>query len=168
MRNAVGRRRSRTGSISIDIRLRQGERVAQEFKARPGTVSDDDFDDVETEKNIWVIKEPEPGKTATRNSFLFVAIDRVGRSSKIFACPGFYFNKDERVVVTADNIDLTAGASAEITIKDFVTVPPQKPARQLLSPNSKLKMFWTRRRKPAAPPVRKIGDGSDKAHAHAI
>ena len=168
MRNAVGRRRSLTGSISIDIRLRQGERVAQEFKARPGTVSDDDFDDVETEKNIWVIKKPEPGKTAPRNSFLFVAIDGVERSSKIFACPGLYFNEDECVVVTADNIDLTAGASAKITIEDLVTVPPQKPARQFLPASPKLKMFGTRSRKPAAPPVRKIGDGSDKAHAHAI
>jgi hypothetical protein len=116
MRNAVDRRRSRTGSISINIRLWQGERVAQEFKARSRTVSDDNFNDIETEKNIWVIKEPEPGKTATRNSFLFVAIDSFERSSKIFAGPGLYFNKDECVVFTADNIDLTAGAAAKITI----------------------------------------------------
>jgi len=168
MRNAVGRRRSRTGSISIDIRLWQGERVAQEFKARPGTVSNDDFDDVETEKNIWVIKEPQPGKTATRNSLLFVAIDGVERPSKSFVGPRFYFNKDEGVVVTADDIDLTPGASAKITIQDLVTVPPQKPARQFLPASPKLKMLGTRSRKPAAPPVRKIGDGSDKAHAHAI
>ena len=95
-------------------------------------------------------------------------IDGVERPSKSFVGPRFYFNKDEGVVVTADDIDLTPGASAKITIKDIVTVPPQKPAGQLLPASPKLKMLGTRSRKPAAPPVRKIGDGSDKAHAHAI
>ena len=106
--------------------------------------------------------------TAARNSFLFVAIDGVERPSKIFVPPRFHFNKDERVVVTANDVDLTPGASAKITIKDLVTVPPQKPAGQFLSASPKPKMFGTRSRKSAVPPVRKIGDESDKARAHAI
>ena len=166
--SAAGRRRCRTGAISIDIRLWQSERVAQEFKARLGTVSDNDLDDVETKKNIRVIQEPEPGKTAASNSFLFVAIDGVGRSSELFARPRFHFDKDECVVFATDDVDLAPGASAKITIEDLVTVPPQKPARQLLSAMPKPKMRGTRSRKVAAPPVRKIGDESDKVRAHAI
>jgi len=169
MRSAAGRRICRTGAMSIDIRLWKCERVAQELKARLGTAaSDDDFDDVETKKNVRVIKEPQPGKTTTRNSFLFVAIDGVERPSKILVPPRFHFDKHQRVVFSTDDVDLTPSASAKITIEDLVTVPPQKPARQFLSASPKLKMFGTRSRKPAAPPVRKIGDGSDKAHAHAV
>ena len=155
--------------MSINIRLWKCERVAQELKARLGTAaSDDDFDDVETKKNVWIIKETEPGKTAARNSFLLVAIDGVERTSEIFARPRFYFNEDKHVFVATDDVDLAPAPAAKITEEDFVTVPPQKPARQFLPASPKPKMFGTRRRKAAAPPVRKIGDESDKARVHAI
>ena len=152
----------------VDIGLGKRERIAQQFEARLRVFHDDNFDDVETKKNVWIIKEPEPGKTAASNSFLLVAIDGVERPSEIFARPRFHFDEDERVFVAADDVDLAAAPAAKITIEDFVTVPPQKPARQFLPASPKPKMFGTRRRKPAAPPVRKIGDESDKARAHAI
>ena len=152
----------------VNVRLGQRERVTQKLEARRSALRYDHFDDVETEKNIWIIKKPEPGKTAAGNSFLFVAIDGGGWPSEILARPRFHFDKDECVIVTADDVDLTPGASAKITIEDLVTVPPQKPARQLLSAMPKPKMRGTRSRKSAAPPVRKIGDESDKVRAHAI
>ena len=129
---------------------------------------DDNFDDVETKKNVWIIKEPEPGQTAARDSSLLVAVDGVERTSEILSRPRFYFDEDERVVVAANDVDLAAAPAAKITIKDFVTALPQEPAGQSLPASPKPKMFGTRRRKPAAPPVRKIGDESDKARAHAI
>jgi hypothetical protein len=153
---------------SINIRLWERERVAQQFEARWRVFRDDNFDDVETKKNVRIVKEPEPGKTAARNPFLLVAIDGVERTSKIFAGPRFDFDEDKCVAVAADDVDLATAASAKITIEDFVTAPPQKPAGQFLPASPKPKMFGTRRRKPAAPPVRKIGDESDKVRAHAI
>jgi hypothetical protein len=169
--SAVSNRRLEKATVAtalINVRLGQGERVAQQLEARLSAFGDNYFDDIEAKKDVGIIEQPQPGKTAARNSFLFIAINGVGRPSKIFVPPRFYFNKDECVVVTANDVDLASGASAKITIEDLVTVPPQKPARQLLPASPKPKMFGTRSRKPAAPPVRKIGDGSDKAHAHAI
>jgi hypothetical protein len=152
----------------VDIGFGKRERIAQQLEARLRVLRDDNFDDVKAKKNVWIIKESEPGKTAAGNSFLLVAIDGVERTSEILARPRFHFDEDKRVFVAADDVDLATAAAAKITIKDFVTVPPQKPAGQLLSASPKPKMFGTRRRKPAAPPVRKIGDESDKARAHAI
>ena len=142
--------------------------MAQQFEARLRVFHDDDYDDVETKKNVWIIKEPEPGKTAASNSFLLVAIDGVERTSEIVARPRFHLDENERVAITADDIDLAAGAAAEITIQDFVAVLPQELASQVLPALPKPQMRGRRTRRAVAPPVRKIGDESDKARAHAI
>ena len=152
----------------VDVGLGKRKGIAQQLEARLRVFHDDNFDDVETKKNVWIIKEPEPGQTAARNSSLLVAIDGVERTSEILSRPRFNFDEDKCVVVAADDIDLAPAPAAKITVEDFVAVPPQKPAGQLLSASPKPKMFGARRRKPAAPPVRKIGDESDKARAHAI
>ena len=109
---------------SIDIGLGERERIAQQLEARLRVFRDDNFNDVEAKKNVWIIKEPEPGKTAASNSFLLVAIDGVERTSEILARPRFHFDEDKRVFVAADDVDLATAASAKITIEDFVTVPP--------------------------------------------
>ena len=97
-----------------------------------------------------------------------VAIDRLERSAEIFPGPRFHLDENERVAIAADDIDLAAGAAAEITIQDFVTVLPQELARQVLAALPKPQMGGRRTRRAAAPPVRKIGDESDKARVHAI
>ena len=107
----------------VNVGLGQRESIAQQLSAWRGAFCDDNFDDVETKKNVWIIKEPEPGQTAARNSSLLVAVDRVERTSEILSRPRFYFDEDERVVVAADDIDLASAPAAKITIKDFVTVP---------------------------------------------
>lgn len=61
-----------------------------------------------------------------------VAIDRFERPAKTFPGPRFHLDENERVVIAADDIDLAAGAAAEITIQDFVTVLPQELAGQVL------------------------------------
>ena len=153
---------------SIDIGLGKRKRISQQFKARLRVFHDDNFNNIEAKKNVRIIKEPEPGKAPASNSFLLVAIDGVEWSSEIFARPRLHFDENERVFFTTDDIDLAAAPAAKITIKDFVTAPLQEPAGQFLSASPKPKMFGTRRRKPAAPPVRKIGDESDKVRAHAV
>ena len=153
---------------SINIGLRQREGVAEYFYSRLRTFRDDDFHDVESEKDVRIVEKPEPGQGAASNSFLLVAIDSVERASEIFPRPCFHLDENEGVAIAADDVDLAPAATAEITIQDFVTAPFQKLAGQLLPAGSKSQMLGTRRRKPAAPPVRKIGDESDKVRAHAI
>jgi len=153
---------------SIDIGLGQREGISQQLHPRFCAFCDDNLDDVESKKNVRIIQEPEPGQTAAGDSFLLVAVDGVERTSEILARARFHLDKDERVFVAADNVDLAAAPAAKITIKDFEAVLPQVPAGQLLSASPKPKMLGTRTGKPAAPPVRKIGDESDRARAHAI
>lgn len=155
-------------AISINIRFGQREDVAQQFEARLRVICNDNLDDIETKKNVWIVEEPQPGQGPASDSFLLVAIHGIKRTAEIFAGPGFHFDKNERVFVAADDVDLAPAATAKITIEDFVAAPAQKPASQFLPPTPKPKMLGTRRRKPAAPPVRKIGDESDKVRAHAI
>src|SRR5437763_1092901 len=109
---------------SINIRLGKRERVADQFESGLGSFRDNHLDDIETEEDIWVIEQAQPGEAAARNSFPFVAIDRLEGTAEIFARPRFYLDENESVALAADDIDFAAGASAEITIQDFVTVPP--------------------------------------------
>src|SRR6202040_717880 len=145
---------------SIDIRLGQGEGVADQLDARLRAFDNDHLDDIESKKNVGIIEQPQPGEPAARDSFLFVAIDSVERSPEIFARPRLHFDEDKRVSLATDNVDFASGAAAEITIQDLVTVPAQETAGQILSLRSKAKMLGTRNRKAVAPPVRKIGDES--------
>ncbi len=153
---------------SINIRLGQGEGVAQQLDARLLAFGDDHFDDVEAKEDVGIIEQSQPGETTARDSFLFISIDGVERPSEIFARARFHFDENQRVALAANNIDFATGAAAKITRQDLVTVPAQEPAGQVLPPRAKPEMLGTRTRKAVAPPVRKIGDESDKARVHAI
>ena len=152
----------------IDIRLGKRKGIAKELQSWLGAVRDDYLDDVEAKQNVGVIQEPEPGEPAAGNSFALVVIHRIERPTETFPRARFDFDENKRVSIAADDIDFAASAAAEITIQDLVTVPPQEPARQVLPACAKPKMPGRRSRRPAAPPVRKIGDESDKARVHAI
>ena len=144
------------------------EGIAQEFEARLRSFRDNYFDHIEAKQNIGVTEEAEPGQATAGNALTLVAIDRIERPAEIFARPRFHFDENQRVALAADDIDFAAGPSAKVTIQDFVTVPLQELAGQLLPPRPKSQMLGTRIRKPAAPPVRKIVDESDKARVHAV
>ncbi len=155
-------------AASVNIRFRQRESVSQKLEAGLRAVSDNHLDDVETKKNVGIIQEPQPGEPAAGYAVLFVAIDRIERSAEIFARARFYLDENKCVVVAADDVDLAAAAATKIPVENFVTISSQKAARQFLAARAELEMLGIRTRKPAAPPVRKIGDGSDKARVHAI
>ena len=153
---------------SINIRVRQLEGVPQQFKTRWCSLRENHFDDVEPKQDVGITQEPEPGKAASRNALALVPIDRVERPAEIFPRPRFHFDENQRVAIAANEIDFATGAPAKITIQDLVTVPAQELAGQFLPPRAKSQMLGTRIRKPAAPPVRKIVDESDKARVHAV
>lgn len=139
-----------------------------QFDSRWCAFRNNHFDYIKSKQDVRIIQEPQPGETSSGNALPFVAINRIERPAEILPSPRFHFHEHERVAIAADEIDLAAGASAEITIQDLVTVPAQELARQFLPPRSKSQMLGSRTRKPAAPPVRKIVDESDKARVHAV
>jgi hypothetical protein len=119
--------------ISVKIRFGKRERVLDQFDSWFRLVHDDDLDNIKPEKNIGIIKHSKPSQGAARNAFSFFAINSFHRPAKINASAGFHFDKNQRVVVTTDHVDLTTGAAAEIAEEDLVTVTLQIATGQLLA-----------------------------------
>jgi hypothetical protein len=67
--------------------------------------------------------------SAPREIRSFVAIHGFYRAAEIFAAARLYFNKHQCVIVTTDNINLTAAATAEIAEQDLVSVTFEVAAR---------------------------------------
>jgi hypothetical protein len=101
--------------------------------ARFRAVRDYDFNNIKPEENIGIIQHPQPSQGTTRNALSFFSINRFNRPAEIFAPAGFYFDKNQRVILTTDNVDLPAAATAKIAEEDFVTVTLQEAAGQLLA-----------------------------------
>ncbi len=95
-------------------------------------LSNNDFHYVETEKNVGVIQHPQPVKTAARDAFLLLPIDRCDRTAEIFSSARFYFHENQRVLVATNDVDLAAAASFEVAVENFVSVTPQEAASQFL------------------------------------
>lgn len=152
----------------INVWVRQRKRVANKFDSRFAVVGDDDFDDIETKQNVGIIQQPQPGESASRDALLLLASDGVQWPSEIFPGARFHFHENECVIVAANEVDFAPAATTKIPKEDFVAGTAQEFRGQLLAARAALEMLRTRTRKAAAPPARKIGDGSDKARAHAI
>jgi hypothetical protein len=71
-------------------------------------------------------------------------VHRFNGPAKIFVRARFHFDKDKRVAVAANDVDLAAAAPLEIAIEDFITVPTQEPAGQRLPTRAAPEMFGLR------------------------
>ena len=92
-----------------------------------------DLDDIEAEKNVGIVEQPEPGQAAARNPPAFLFVDCDQRAAEIFARPRFHLDEHEGVAVARHNVDLAAAVPAEIAVKNFIAVPAQKAPRQFLA-----------------------------------
>ena len=107
---------------------------------RLGILGEDDFDDVESKKDLGIIEQAQPGERAARDPFLLIGPNRFERPAELFAPARFYFDKDKRVVVATDDVDLAAAAPLEISIENFLTIPPEKTAGRFLAARAALAM----------------------------
>ena len=157
-------------AASVEVWLRERECVLDQFKAGFRVICNDDFHDIESEKDVGIVEHPQPGQAAARNAFLFLSIDGRDWPAKILPRARLYFDEYERVVIPADNVDLPAAAPLKITVENLVPVTPQESTRQLLAVRAAPEMDRFPRvpqeREVVAPPVRKIGDGSGKVRIH--
>lgn len=154
----------------VDVRLRQFERVLNQLEMRIAFFGQQNLHDIKTKNDIGIVQQAQPGETAFRDAHLFLSIDRFDRPPEIFATARFHFDEDERVAVAANDVDLASAARAEIPVKNFVTVAPQKSAGQFLPARAATEMFrqFLRAREAVAPPARKSGDGSDRVQIHEV
>jgi hypothetical protein len=113
----------------VQIRFGERKRVFDYFYARFRAIRDDDLNNDKSKKNIGIIEHPQPGQRASRNSLAFLPINRFDRPAEIFTCPGFYFDKNQGVIITTNNVDFTAAASTKIAEQNFVAVTPEISAR---------------------------------------
>ncbi len=133
-------------------------------------IGQQNFHDIETKNEIGIVQQTQPGKTSFRDAHLLLSVHRFDRPPEIFVTARFYFDENERVAVAANDVDLASAARAEIPVKNFVTVAPQKSTRQFLPARAATEMFrqFLRAREAVAPPARKSGDGSDRVQIHEV
>ena len=129
---------------SINVGRGKLKGVAHNLETRPGIFRDDDFHDVEPEQDLGIIEHAQPGKCAARDAFLLLLVHRLNGPAEIFVRARFHLDKDKRVTIAANDVDLAAAAPFEIAINNFITVPTQEPAGQRLPTRAAPKMFWLR------------------------
>ena len=105
------------------------------------TFRDNYFDDIEAKKNVGIVEQAKPGERAARDAFLFLWTHCLNGTAEIFSGARFHFDEDKRVVVAADDVNLTSAVSAEIAIKNLVTVLAQETAGQLFTERTAPKVF---------------------------
>jgi len=115
--------------VLVEIRFGKRKCVFDNFNARLRVARNDYFNDIESEKNIWIIEHSQPSERAARNSLLFFSINGFERPTEVFTRTCFYFDEHERMPVTADNVNLAACATAEIAEQYFVTATLEVSAR---------------------------------------
>jgi hypothetical protein len=71
---------------------------------------------------------------------LFLSIDGRKRPAEILARARLYFHEYERVVISADDVDLAAAASFEVAVENLVAVTTQEATRQFLAARAALEM----------------------------
>ncbi|MEY2493299.1 MAG: hypothetical protein QOH24_2250 [Verrucomicrobiota bacterium] len=124
----------------INVRGRKFESVAQQLDPRLRFFSHDNLYDVESEQNVGIVEQLQPGQRAAGNEPLFRQVHRFERPAEIFARPRFDFDEDKRVVIPTDHIHFAAAARPEIAVQNFVAVVPQKFAGEFFAASSYLQV----------------------------
>jgi hypothetical protein len=121
--------------------LRQFEGVLNQLALRLAFPWPQNFHDIESKCNVWIIEQAEPGEAAFGNAQLFLSIDSFDGAAKFFAAAGFDFDEHQRIAVAANDVDLAAATIFEIAIENLVVVAPQKSAGQFLAASAAAEMF---------------------------
>jgi hypothetical protein len=103
--------------------------------------SQNNFDNVEPDEDVWVIQQLQPGQRAPRNQFAFRSIDRFNGPSKIFSSARFNLDEDEGIAIATNDIDFTAMPRPEITVKNSVAFAPEKGTGQFFPARTEPQMF---------------------------
>ena len=117
------------------------ERVFDQLDARFRVFSQDDLNNIEAKKNVGIVEQPKPGECAARDTFLFLPTHCLDGPAEIFSGTRFHFDENKGVFLSADDVDLASAVSAEIAIKNLVTVLAQETASQLFTERTASKML---------------------------
>jgi hypothetical protein len=114
---------------SVQVWFRERKCIPDQFNAWLRIISDDDFHDIEAEKDVGIVEHAQPSQGTARNSFLFFPIHCFEWTAEILARARLYFHEYKRVVVAADDVELAAAASFEVAVENLVAVTTQEATR---------------------------------------
>ena len=117
------------------------ECVPDQFESWLCTFRHKYFYDIEAKKNVGIVEQPKPGECAARDTFLFLPTHCFDGPAEIFSGTRFHFDENKGVFLSADDVDLASAVSAEIAIKNLVTVLAQETAGQLFTERTASKML---------------------------
>ncbi len=95
-------------------------------------------------------------------------MDRLQRAAEILSRPRFHLNENERIAVSADQVDLATLPAPEMAVKDFETMTPEMACGQFFAAVAEAEVSRFKRQKPAAPPAQTSGDGSGRDRVHGV
>jgi hypothetical protein len=84
----------------------------------------DDFDNIESERDIGVIQHSKPNKRPSGNLSYLKRLNKFKRPAQIFVGSRLHFDKHQRFSVAAYHIDFAAMPMFEIAIENFVAASP--------------------------------------------
>ena len=116
-------------SIRIIVRELEGVFDDADLAGRSG----EDFDDIESERDVRHVEQVEPLHRAPDDQAALFLIDGIERSAEFLGRPGFHFDEDEFLSVAADEIDLAAVRGPEISPEDFVAAFAKVPGGDALA-----------------------------------
>jgi hypothetical protein len=76
-----------------------------------------------------------------RNASSLLPVDCRHWSAKVLAPTSFDLNKNERVVIAADDVDFAAAPAAEIAVENLVAVAAQKTAGEFFATRAAAEML---------------------------
>jgi hypothetical protein len=98
----------------------------------------DDFDDIESERDIGIIEQAQPREGAARNQVLLFERHGLGWSSKGVTGARFDLREDECLLVAAYQIDFAAMGRPIIAVEDFAALGPEETRSESLAEGAKV------------------------------
>ena len=146
--------------------LSASKSVCDDFTKRGFVRPDKNLDNIEPVVHVCTAKPPHPGTCAFGNETLLSEIDRFIWTAKCCVAPRFHLDENEKVSVTANEVNLTTATWTVIAAQDLVAKSLEMPFGQFLALASEFmpRVDDARRKKLAAPPGETNSDGLDRAH----
>jgi hypothetical protein len=109
------------------------KRVADELETWPFVFRGDYLHDIKAKRNLGIIQHTQPGESAARDTALLIVPDGFERATKVLSAASFHLDKDEDIVLAANNINFAATFAAKISIQDLVPLLPQESAGEFFT-----------------------------------
>ncbi len=123
-----------SGTASVNSRVGQGKRVFDDADLGCSSVNDD-FDNVEAERDVGHLQHAQPGHRAADEQAAFFPVNGVERAAEILGRAGFDLDKNQGVAgfVATNEVDFPAAGTSEVAVKNFVAASGEGASREMFA-----------------------------------